>query len=46
MDHIYTYLNIYVHTIFRTVDHSYLPDDCNNVKLEVVNSVVIISLSL
>ena len=31
--------------IFRTVHYPYLPDDCNNVKLEVVNSVAIIPLS-
>ena len=30
--------------VFRTVHHSYLPDDSNNVKPKVVSSVVIISL--
>ena len=33
-------------TLLRSSGKSYSPDDCNNVKLEVVNSVVIISLSL
>ena len=33
----YIYMYIY---IYRTVHHLYLPNDCNNMKFEVVNAVV------